>query len=489
MNLEQQTAKEFINGGLPRSAPEAQGVPSKAIADYIDALRKLKLNVHSLMVLRNGYVVAEGWWNPYKPEYPHEMASLSKSFTSTAIGIAVDKKMLTVEDKVVDYFSEYAALATDENWQNLQVKHLLTMTNGHAAAADSGRGDSVDWAKSFFEQKFANRPGEVFCYDSIASYMLSRIVAKVTGMDMFEWLQLNLFTPLGITGVNSAKCPHGYSIGGWGMYLKTVDVAKLGLLYLQQGMWQGQQLLSKEWVAQATAAQSDTPDGLGYGYQFWRSPHNAYNGNGMYGQFCLVVPDEQLIVAITAGSGDMHEIVNQVWPTLYAGLSTAPLALDRLACAALRRKLARLGYLPCRNKIDKAELNQLLDGSGYSLAGDSLLQLKIIDFKLMADGVVVGFVGGVKRNEIIFGYGNWNKYDGHGGLQEFGEHDGIGTKVAASAGWLTANELRLSMQHYESFFLVDFTCKFAGDSITISGKTSISFPGSSFELSGQLKVV
>ena len=477
-------ANELIDGGLPRSAPEAQGVSSKAIANYIDSLRKLKLNVHSLMVLRNGHVVAEGWWNPYAPDYPHEMASLSKSFTSTAIGIAVDRKLLTVDDNVAAFFPEYAELTIAADWQTLTVKHLLTMSNGHAAAADSGRGESVDWAKSFFEQKFAHRPGEEFCYDSIASYMLSRIVAKTTGMDMFDWLQLNLFKPLGITNVASAKCPQGYSIGGWGMYLKTVDIAKLGLLYLQQGMWHGQQLLSKDWVAQATAAQIDTPDGLGYGYQFWRSPNNAYNGNGMYGQFCLVVPDKQLIVALTAGSDDMHAIVNQVWPTLYPALSAAPLAPDMLACKALRQKLSRLGYPPCRNKIALAELNQQLDGSSYSVTGDGFLQIKTIDFKFLDDGVVIGFADGVKRSEILFGYGNWNKNNCSGELQEFGENTGQGIKVAASAGWRTANELRLAMQNYESFFQVTLTCKFAGDRITISGKTSVSFPGSSFELTG-----
>ena len=204
----------------------------------------------------------------------------------------------------------------------------------------------------------------------------------------------------------------------------------------------------------------------------------------MYGQFCLVVPDKHLIVALTAGSGDMHAIVNQVWPTLYPALSATPLAPAPRACTALRKKLARLGYQPCRNKIELAEINQQNDGRRYRVTGDSFLQLKAIDFKFMDEGVAIGFADGVKRSEIIFGYGRWNKNNRSGELQEFGENNGWGIKVAASAGWRTANELQLSMQYYESFFRVTFNCKFADDRITISGKTSVDFPGSSFELSG-----
>jgi len=484
VNSDRQMAKDFTSGGLPRSTPEAQGVPSKAIADYIDAVRKLKLNVHSLMVLRNGQVIAEGWWDPYKPEYPHEMASLSKSFTSTAIGIAVDRKLLTVEDNVAAFFSEYAELTTGADWQALKVKHLLTMSNGHNAAADARHTGGDDWAKNFFEQVFVHRPGDVFCYDSIASYMLSRIVAKATGMDMLEWLEINFFKPLGIKNITSARCPQGYSIGGWGMNIKTVDIAKLGLLYLQQGMWRGQQVLSKDWVAQATAAQIDTPDGLGYGYQFWRSPHDAFNGNGMYGQFCLVVPDKQLIVAITAGSDDMHEIVSQVWPTLYVALSAAPLAPDPAACKSLRRKMKRLNYHPRQGKIAATGINNDIDGSRYAIAGDSFLKLKSIGFRLLDDGVAIEFDCANKCKELYFGYGRWRKTDSLGGPQDFAGPGETGMNVAASAGWLTTNQLRASMQLYESFFKFTFDFIFDGADLKISSNASISFPGSCFKLTG-----
>ena len=238
---------------FPRSLPEQEGISSADILKFIDFAEKKDLGLHSLMIIRNGKLVADGWWDPYKPELRHMLFSLSKSFTSTAIGFAVSEGLLTVEDKVNLFFPQDLPETLSPYLQQMQVKHLLTMTTGHDRdTSGTMRGGKEPWTKTFLSLPVQHEPGTYFLYNSGATYMLSAIITKLTGKTALDYLNLHLFKPLQIEGADWEVSPQGINTGAYGLRVKTEDIAKLGILYLQNGRWKGKRVLSADWVDKAT---------------------------------------------------------------------------------------------------------------------------------------------------------------------------------------------------------------------------------------------
>lgn len=226
---------------LLRATPESQGISSAAIREFVEAADEQVQSMHSFMLVRHGKVVAEGWWAPEAADKPHILWSLSKSFTSTAVGLAVAEGKLDIDDKVLSFFPEDAPVEPSEKLKAMRVRDLLTMSTGHAAEP-WWSGDEV-WTKRFFAEPVVHEPGSTFRYNTPATYMQSAIVQKVTGQTIVDYLTPRLFEPLGIQKPTWDKSPQGISIGGYGLYLKTEDIAKFGQLYLQKGTWNGKQLI------------------------------------------------------------------------------------------------------------------------------------------------------------------------------------------------------------------------------------------------------
>src|SRR3954470_14934086 len=238
---------------LPRSSPEAQGVSSADIRAYVEAA-DLKVNtLHSFMLVRHGHVVAECWWKPEAADKPHVMHSLSKSFTSTAVGLAVAEGKLNIDDHVLKFFPEDAPAEPSENLKAVRVRDLLTMTCGNETEAKFT--PDTPWVKTFLAQPVVFKPGTHFQYNTPGSYMLSAIVTKVTGQTVLDYLKPRLFEPLGIENPQWQASPQGISCGGFGLFIRTEDIAKFGLLYLQNGKWNGKQLVPASWVELATSKQ------------------------------------------------------------------------------------------------------------------------------------------------------------------------------------------------------------------------------------------
>jgi CubicO group peptidase (beta-lactamase class C family) len=236
---------------LPRSTPEAQGISSAAIREFIETADEKVDSMHSFMLLRHGHVVAEAWWQPESADKPHVLWSLSKSFTSTAVGLAVAEGKLSIDDPVLKFFPEDAPKNPSANLKAIRVRDLLTMNTGHQDEANLK--DETHWVKAFLAHAVPHKPGTHFRYNTPATYMLSAIVQKVTGQTVLEYLTPRLFEPLGIQNPRWDTCPQGRSIGGYGLFLRTEDIAKFGQLYLQKGKWNGKQLLPEEWIDQATS--------------------------------------------------------------------------------------------------------------------------------------------------------------------------------------------------------------------------------------------
>ncbi|MDR0995717.1 MAG: beta-lactamase family protein [Tannerella sp.] len=317
---------------LPRSRPEEQGVMIDGILGFLYAVRAEGIDMHSFMLLRHGNVVAETYWYPYKASYRHIMHSVSKTFTSTAIGFAVQEKRLKVSDKVISFFPGELPAKVSPYLKELSVKDLLTMSVGQEPAPTFFMSDS-DWVRSFLATPIVHEPGTKFQYSSYASYLLSAIIQKVTGQTTFDYLKPRLFRPLGITGAKWEEGAQGITAGGWGLRIHTEDMAKLGLFYLRQGNWQGKQLLNAAWIKEASSVQIFQNDSLnykeemndegaqGYGYQIWRCTNGAYRADGADGQFIIVMPKEDAVVVITENTRKTQDVLHLVFQYLQPAMN------------------------------------------------------------------------------------------------------------------------------------------------------------------------
>lgn len=340
---------------LPRSTPEAEGVSSDAVRAFVETADQIN-TLHSFMLVRHGRVVAEGWWKPESPTRPHVLHSLSKSFTSTAVGLAIADGKLSLDDRVLKFFSAEAPSDPSDNLKALTVRDLLTMSGGHDSEPKRGAGGPT--VKQFLAHPFVHKPGTHFQYNSMGTYTLSAIVTKVTGQTTLEYLKPRLFDPLGIENPDWAGSGEGYSLGGTGLKLCTEDIAKFGQLYLQKGKWNGRQLVPERWVEQAASkqvpndAESHTKIGVdwrqGYGFQFWRCTHNAFRGDGAAGQFVVVIPDKDAVIAITADTGNMQGELNAVWDKLWPAFGDKSLPDDAAGREKLSKALAGLEAHPAK---------------------------------------------------------------------------------------------------------------------------------------------
>ncbi len=282
-------------------------------------------------------------------EKPHILWSLSKSFTSTAVGLAVAEGKLNIDDKVLSFFPEDAPAEPSENLKAMRVRDLLTMSTGHEIQPRLT--DDGVWTRQFLAQRVPHKPGTTFLYNTPATYMQSAIVQKVTGQNVLDFLQPRLFDPLGVEKPTWETSPQGISIGGYGLYLRTEDIAKLGQLYLQKGRWKEKQLIPADWIALATSKQVDNdkapsagnPDWReGYGFQFWQCRHGAYRGDGKDGQFCIVLPKQDAVIAITAQTRNMQQQLDLVWEHLLPAFHDEPLPENRTEAEKLQATLSAL---------------------------------------------------------------------------------------------------------------------------------------------------
>jgi CubicO group peptidase (beta-lactamase class C family) len=473
---------------LPRSLPEAQGVSPSGLLNFINAVEKSKLNVHSVMVLRHGQVVAEGWWAPYAPQLKHTLYSLSKSFTSTAVGMAVAEGKLTVEDKVVKFFPSELPATVSENLAAMRVKDLLTMSTGHDKdSTPAVRGnDNKEWVKAFLAQPVEHKPGTHFVYNSGATYMLSAIVQKLTGQTVLAYLKPRLFDPLGIEGADWEVDPKGVNTGGWGLRVRTEDIAKFGQLYLQKGMWNGKRLLPESWINDATQKQVQSAGGKrkaeendwlqGYGYQFWRCRNDAYRGDGAYGQYCIVIPKQDMVVAITSETSDMQAILDEVWNNILPAVQKRGTS-DKTAQTELKQKLTSL-TLPPPIMQSTSPVAAQISGKVFSI-DDNPSKVKSAVLTFGKDGCIFKLQDDKGDHQVTCGINRW--VDGETTFPTMplklvatpvpGETK---TKVAGSGTWSDPNTFVMTWRFIETAHYDTITCRYGTDDVEISFQSSLS---------------
>lgn len=293
---------------------------------YLKAIAERDQNVQSIMVVQHGKVIFEQWMNGGQETLPHVLNSVSKTFTSIAVGFAINEGLLCLDDKLVDIFPDKMPETISDNLSAMTIRSLLTMSCGHDQdpsgyaiwKEDSATG--FDWVERFFEVPVDHEPGTYFRYNSVGTYVLSAVVQKLSGEKVVDYLQPRLFDPLNIKHPNWKLSPQGICCGGWGLYLTTEDLAKTGQCILQGGKWNGAQVIPADYVEAMTSWQVDNsptqknPDWVqGYGFQMWRCTHNAVRADGANGQYILVMPEKDAVVAVTANLKDMQAELNTIW--------------------------------------------------------------------------------------------------------------------------------------------------------------------------------
>ena len=476
---------------LPRSVPEAEGVSSNGIIGFLNAAAKSKTEFHSFMLLRHGKVIAEGWWNPYRADLKHTLYSCSKSFTATAIGFALQEKLLSLNDKVVSFFPNDVPDTISAFLSELTVKDALMMSDGQdpdpsftVASKDS------NWIKGFLSTPIIYEPGTKFLYNSLGAYMLSAIVQKVTGQKTIDYLKSRLFEPLGIEGMDWETDTKGINTGGWGLRLKTEDMAKFAELFLQKGEWNGRQILPASWVEEASTmkimqdpkapqSKKDSSDWLqGYCYQMWRCRNNAFRGDGAFGQFMIVMPDQDAALAITAETADMQEEINLVWEYLLPAFKKNKLPADKNAVSKLHEKIKALALpVPAKNK---EPLAATISGKTFTIAPNDM-HLQSISFNFLNDICEVKLQTDTAAFNFSFTAGKWHTDEtnmpGPSLVATSFENTSMifPARIAESYTWIDAHTLELVLRYIESPHTETFTCHFEDKQLTIDAAKSLDF--------------
>ncbi len=314
---------------LPRT--ETPDSVSKAMDNFFQQATADSMDIHSVMIVKDGSVIYSRWQSEGLDTVPHVLHSVSKTFTATAVGLAIEDGKMALTDKVIDFFPDKLPATVSENLKKMTVRDLLTMSCGHDEEPQQNA--DQEWVQTFLAQPVVHEPGTFYLYNSLGTYMLSAIVQKVTGEKVVDYLNTRLFQPLHIDKPMWEESPQGINTGGWGLYLKTEDLAKMGQLLLQKGKWNNQQLIPEQWVAEMSKKQvesinpgtrleqaaergmtKETSDWMqGYGYQMWLCRPGCFRADGARGQYIIVVPDKNAVIAITSDVEDLQGELNLVW--------------------------------------------------------------------------------------------------------------------------------------------------------------------------------
>ena len=481
----------YAQSSLPHSTPEAEGVSSAGIVKYLDAIAGSKHEMHSFILMRHGKVVAEGWWSPYRADLRHSMYSCSKSFTATAVGFAVQEGKLKLDDKVISFFPQDAPDTIKPFLNELTVRDVLMMSDGMAPDPTGPIGGiTTNWVKGFLNTPIKDRPGTTFLYNSMGTFMLSAIVQKVTGQKIVDYLRPRLFDPLDIKGMDWEENLQGINSGGWGLRIHTEDMAKFAQLFLQKGQWKGKTILPAAWVEEASTmkimqdpharqSQKDSSDWLqGYCYQMWRCRHNAYRGDGAFGQYMLVMPDQDAVMAITSETPDLQGELNLVWEYILPAMKDGKLKEDKASLQELQSRLKTLALpVPVSASVTTTAR---VNGRSY-MAGSNREHIKGYTFQFEKGVCHFTLATDTANYTLDLAEGKWKE-----GLTPKPQQtltsplrEDLGflypAKIEGAYGWRDDRTLEVVLRYIESPHSEKYTFTFDGDQVTADWMRSFDF--------------
>ena len=471
---------------MPTGPPSAHGVDARGVLAFLDAVEAAPgVEMHGMVLRRHGVVVAQGWWAPYTPERVHLLYSLSKTFTASAAAFAVAEGLLDLDERVVEALPDLAVGVTDERTRAMTVRHLLTMATGHTEdmVGAAWAADPDEPVRGFLGLAPPRDPGSVFTYNQPATYTLATLLQRRAGSTLTAYLRPRLLDPLGIGEVAWLQDPPGRDLGFSGLHATTDAVARLAELYLRDGVHDGVRLLPEGWVAEASRAHVDTPHEdevdwrQGYGYQLWRSRH-GYRGDGAFGQLCLVLPEQDAVLAVTGCSPDMQGLLDLVWTHLLPAMGTSPatdvrhVSVD--ADAALAARLGDLRLTPTAGSstppVPGPDAGAASDGDAsgrWPVAPGGVPTVDAVSVRPDGDGWVVELHEGDAGLVVPVPGARW-AVDSSGAsavsaASAASGSGGSGVPVAVSGGWQDDGTLRLTVRLLETPHRVEVTVPAVGE--------------------------
>lgn len=442
---------------LPVSRPTAQGVDPRGILDFLDAVADREVDLHSLAIARHGQAVARGWWRPHAADRVQLLYSISKSLTATAIAFLAQEGVLRLDDPVLQHLPVHPG-SVDERWSAVRLRHCLSMTIGHREDAwgPALRGWVEDEQRDLLDGVLAlpptEPPGTTFAYNQVATYLLSRVVTHRTGRRVVDALRPRLFDPLDMGEVLWHTDPAGHDLGFSGVHLSTDGLLAFTQFVLDRGRWQGRRLLDEAWFDEASRPfgppnrePGASPDWTrGYGYSFWLARH-GFRGDGAYGQFAIILPEQDAAIAITSEHDPMQDTLDLVWAHLLPALRD-DIDPDPAGEALLADRLAHLGRPPQPSTWPGPDVARFTRSANSQLptpyAAVSVRRPGPSDGAGFADGWVLGLERDGTSLPVTVGDAEWT--------DSVIEHGGIRLPVSARGGWADEDTFRAEVAIIET---------------------------------------
>ncbi|MFL9874288.1 serine hydrolase domain-containing protein [Paraburkholderia megapolitana] len=468
--------RDIKSDGLTRAQPSEAGVDVDAVIAFLNDVEAAQLDLHSLMLYRNGHVVAEAWRWPYRADRLRNLHSVAKSFTACAIGLALDEGRFRLDDKVVSFFPEMLPDVVSDGLAAMTVEDLLTMRVGHASETSGAAWRTLEtsWIAEFLKIPVVERPGEVFLYTSAASYMLSAILSRKTGETLHDYLKPRLFEPLGIDGEAWDIGTDNINPGGNGLSTKTVDLLKLGILHLQNGMWEGKRVLPESWVSAATRAHDVSGR---YGYHWWVHENRTYSAIGVFVQMVTVFPEQNAVLAVTGAIKGSSKLLPHIWRHFPAAFGAA-LPVDAAGSAAtaadarLSAKLAewqredapvawKLPYLHARGAADDHTDEPSKVGTRRFTMQPNAQGIRELQLDLDATECRFSLTDADGEHVIVAGMDRWIESGNQMPGQDLHHsYRLVGSPVVARACWLDRSRLQMTWIFAETAFRDTVICEF-----------------------------
>jgi len=452
------------------STPEAQGVDSGDLVQALQRVVEQNIELHGLIVYRNGHVILEVYPPPYDVETVHNIKSVSKSLLSALVGIAIDRGILSGTDqRVLEFFPEYVEADDDSSKQDITIHDLLTMTSGLDLDENGPLMTAVftsdDWVHATLQRPQVDPPGQRFVYSTALTHLMSGLLSRASATSLWDFCQRYLCGPLGFENMQWRIGPSGYYFGGAELYLRPRDMLKFGVLYLDEGEWQGQQLVPRSWVRESTINQLGTAQGeRPYGYWWW-PVDNGYLGIGWGGQRLLVVPDRNLVIAATFAEHDGFD-------RMFAGfdfgqLSMAPLAPNPMATETLRTAVHNLAHPPSRPVPPLPDMARTISGKTFSLSSAAPTpSIKLISFDFSrANDYRLSIDSGSTSRQLALGLDGRFRTTSTG---KFGPLPGD-NRIALRGQWTNDTTFELELAWVGEPLRNQLTLSFGAERVTIQG--------------------
>ncbi len=463
-------ASYFPTQGWHTSTPEAQGFDSAKVAEGLQAMRDNGINIHSLTVIRNDQMILDAYFYPYDGTTYHEIASVTKSVMTTLIGIAADQGKLSLDDKMVSFFADRTIANRGFLKNRITVRQLAGMTSGLDCVSANDEqtlaemGSAPDWVQFTLDLKVKHIPGIYFEYCSPGMHVLSTILQEATGMTTAEFARVNLFEPLGITDVLWEADPQGHNDGWSGLYLHPRDLAKIGYLMLHQGQWEDMQIVSPEWVAQATSLQMKTGRGDNYGYGWWVPPPTQFvefAAEGRGGQYIRVLPQLNMVIVTTGGGFEWNDITPLLVPAMVD--VAEPIPANSQGMDQLNATLTAILQPPTAQAVlPLPETAYNISGKTYAFEF-SPLDLKTIrwEFNDSTEAKLFATFYNQPDLELLIGM------DGVYRMYPVGEH---GLLMGMRGSWIDSQTFLFDYDTIANHDAYTLELHFAGDTVTINAK-------------------